>query len=62
MNDLPTTIYFILSCPNNILFQEQLIELNPKGDLSNIKKELISIRVKNQMKIEVKEYNNSFEG
>ena len=62
MNDLPTTIYFIISCPNNIFFNEQLIELNPKENLKILKKELIEIKVNNKMKIQVKEYNNAFEG
>ena len=62
MNDLPATIYFIISSPENILFTEQSIELTPKENLKILKKELIEIRVNNEMKIQVKEYNNSFEG
>ena len=61
MNDLPTTLYFILSCPNNIFFKEHLIELSPKENLKILKKELIEIKVNNKMKIKVKEYNNAFE-
>ena len=62
MTDLPTTIYFILSCPDIILFREQSIELTPKENLKILKKELIEIKVNNKMKIKVKEYNNAFEG
>ena len=62
MNDLHTTIYFIISCPNNIFFNEQLIEIDPKENLKILKIELIEIKVNNKMKIQVKEYNNAFEG
>ena len=62
MSELHTTVYYILSCPYNLFFFKRFIQLTPQENLIITKEELIEIKVNNKMKIQVKEFNNAFEG
>ena len=62
MSELPTTVYYILSCPDNVVFFEHFIQLTPQENLLITKEELIEIKVNNKMQIQVKEFNNAFKG
>ena len=62
MSELHTTVYYILSCPYNLFFFKSFIQLTPQENLIITKEELIEIKVNNKMKIQVKEFNNAFEG
>ena len=56
MNNISTTLYLIISCPQNIYFVDKLIDITKVKD---VKKELIKINDKNELFLNLKEISDS---